>query len=340
MNKVSVVILNYNGRAFLEKFLPSVISGTPSEYEIVVADNASTDDSLHLLASSFPTVRVIKNSENGGFSKGYNDALKLVQAEYYILLNSDVEVANGWTNAAITLLDSDRNIGAVQPKILSHQDRSKFDYAGAAGGYIDVLGYPFCRGRIFDEIETDNAQYDDQKEIFWASGACLFIRAELYHSAGGLDEDFFAHMEEIDLCWRIRNMGYKILFEPRSIVYHVGGGTLSRLSPKKTYLNFRNNLFLLIKNHQPKWFLFKLLVRCKLDALAAIKFLASGDFSHFVAVIKAHVSFYGSLAKNLRKRKDVKKLIRSYDTGCIYPRSIVWDYFIKKKRKFSLLHKF
>ncbi len=337
MSRVSVVILNYNGRSFLEQFLPSVIRHTPESYEIIVADNASTDDSLAFLESAYPSVRVIRNNKNGGFSQGYNDSLKQVNAEYYVLLNSDVEVTEGWCEPVIHAMSKDPRIAAAQPKIKSFQDRSRFDYAGAAGGFIDQFGYPFCRGRIFDEIEKDQGQYNDQRLIFWATGACLFVKAEVYHKAGGLDEDFFAHMEEIDLCWRIRNMGFEIIYVPGSEVYHVGGGTLSRQSPRKTYLNFRNNLYLLFKNHPSHNFFLKLVFRFHLDWLAALKFLVSGEAAHFSAVMKAHFSFLKSLGDVRRKRKQVKKLITRYDESCIYNGSIVWDYFVKKLKTFDRL---
>lgn len=337
MATVSVVILNYNGRNFLQQFLPSVIRHTPAEYQIVVADNASDDDSVEFVRGHYPAVKLILNATNGGFSKGYNEALKKIESKYYVLLNSDVEVSDGWCEHVISEMEKDPKIAAAQPKVLSFQEKNRFDYAGAAGGYIDMFGYPFCRGRIFDEIEEDKGQYDDMREIFWATGACLFVRSDVYHKAGGLDEDFFAHMEEIDLCWRIRNMGYRILYIPQSRIYHVGGGTLSRLSPRKTYLNFRNNLFLLFKNHASSGFVVKMFFRIILDLVAALKFLSSGQFAHFTAVLKAHLSFLGDLGKFREKRKQIKSLITRYDTTCIYPRSIVWDFFVKKRRTFKRL---
>ncbi len=330
--KVAVVILNWNGKGFLEQFLPSVFACNTAASEIIVADNASTDDSIAFLKSTYPQVRVIQNAGNGGFAKGYNDALKLVDAEYYVLLNSDVEVTPGWIDAVIKLMDTDKNIAACQPKIRSFYDKKLFEYAGAAGGFIDKFGYPFCRGRILDTLEEDSGQYDDVKEVFWATGACLFVRAELYHKVRGFDEDFFAHMEEIDLCWRLKNLGYKIMYCPDSMVFHVGGGTLNKTSPKKTYLNFRNNLILLCKNHPPQYFLLKLKWRMVLDGVAGMKFLLSGQFSHFVAVLKAHFSFYGSLGTTLRKRKALKQQIKAYTTTGVYLHSIIADYYIRGKK--------
>jgi GT2 family glycosyltransferase len=336
MSKVAVVILNWNGKNFLEKFLPSVTKFSDNA-EVVVADNCSTDNSIDFVKSFYPTVRIVKNDTNGGFAKGYNDALKKIEAEYYILLNSDVEVTENWITPVIQLMEKDKQIAACQPKILSYQNRKQFEYAGAAGGYIDKYGYPFCRGRIFNSFEEDEGQYDDEREIFWATGACLFIRSEIYHSVGGLDEDFFAHMEEIDICWRIKNRGWKVMYCPHSKVYHVGGGTLSKINNHKTYLNFRNNLFLLCKNHSSKYFTIKLFLRGILDGIAAIKFLLSFEFSHFGAVLKAHGSFYASFGKILKKRREQQKLIKHYSTTAIYRRSIVAEYFFRGVRKFSQL---
>ena len=336
--RIAVVILNWNGKDFLSRFLPGIIANSGAA-EIVVADNASTDDSVSFVKSHFPTVVLIQNTSNGGFAKGYNDALREVKATYYVLLNSDVEVTPGWIDAPLHLLESDPDIAACQPKILDYNNRSSFEYAGAAGGYLDKFGFPFCRGRIFDSYEKDESQYNDSREIFWATGACLFIRADAYHNQHGLDEDFFAHMEEIDLCWRLKNEGFKIMYCAGSKVYHVGGGTLSKSNPHKTYLNFRNNLILLCKNHAPGFFLLKLLLRMKLDAIAAFKFLFSGDGKHFVAVVQAHFSFYSTLPLTLRKRRSLRKKIRSYSKTAIYKKSIVFDYYLRGKRKFSELDK-
>jgi GT2 family glycosyltransferase len=334
--RTAVVILNWNGKDFLSRFLPGIIAYS-GDATIVVADNASSDDSVAYLREAFPSVTIVQNDVNGGFAKGYNDALKKIQADYYVLLNSDVEVTPGWLTPLEKLVESDSSIAACQPKILDFKNKTRFEYAGAAGGFIDKFGYPFCRGRIFDSYEEDLGQYTDTREIFWATGACLFIRAEAYHNQGGLDPDFFAHMEEIDLCWRLKNEGFKIMYCSESTVFHVGGGTLSKLSPQKTYLNFRNNLILLCKNHAPGFFWIKLIFRMKLDGIAAFKFLFAGDFAHFRAVLRAHGSFYRSFGHTYAKRKALKTKIKHYSTTAVYRKSIVFDYYLRGKRKYSEL---
>ncbi len=335
--KIAVVILNWNGRNFLEKFLPSVIACNTADAEIIVADNASTDDSVAFLSLHYPRIKIIENATNGGFAKGYNDALKHVKAEYYVLLNSDIEVTPKWIEPIIELMDSDLSIAACQPKIKDFNRKTHFEYAGAAGGYIDKYGYPFCRGRILDHIEEDKGQYDDTHEVFWATGACLFIRAACYHQLKGFDEDFFAHMEEIDLCWRLKNYGYKIMYCSQSVVYHVGGGTLNKTNPGKTFLNFRNNLILLFKNHAPGYFYLKILLRLLLDSIAGIKFLLSGQAEHCMAVVKAHFSFYASFGKTLEKRKQMKREIKQYTTTAVYTHSIIADYYLRGRKKYSEL---
>lgn len=335
--RVAIAILNWNGKSFLEKFLPDVIQHSPDYAEVYVIDNGSSDDSIKYLTAEFPSVKVIALDKNHGFAMGYNEGLKKIQAEYFVLLNSDVQVTRQWMEPVISLMDSDKRIGACQPKLLNYSVRNEFEYAGGAGGFIDKYGYPFCRGRIFNSFEKDNRQYDDSREVFWASGACLFVRSSVFYEAGRLDEDFFAHMEEIDLCWRIKNLGYKIMYCSQSTVYHVGGGTLSMLSPRKTFLNFRNNLILLCKNHAPGFFLLKILLRMKLDAIAGLRFILNAQVAHFFAVLNAHFSFYSTLGRTLRKRKAMKKRISIYSATAIYRRSIVWDYFVRRKRKFSEL---
>lgn len=335
----AVVILNWNGKALLERFLPGVVKHSMDAADVYVIDNASTDQSVEFIRSNFTSVKVIELIENKGYAGGYNDGLKQIPADYFILLNSDVEVTPGWIHPVIRLMDADPGIAACQPKLLNQVIRDEFEYAGGGGGFIDKWGYPFCRGRIFDSFEKDHGQYNDRCEIFWASGACLFIRAQAFTEAGGFDEDFFAHMEEIDLCWRIRNLGYKIVYEPGSTVYHVGAGTLAKMSPKKTFFNFRNNLFLLTKNHAPEFFFLKLFLRGSLDGLAGMKFLLSGDVSHFFAVIKAHFSYYAHMGSMLRKRREIKRKVRRYATSCVYKASIVAAYFIGGKKKFSDLSK-
>ncbi len=335
MKRVAVVILNWNGRSFLEQFLPGVVANSPDWCEIIVADNASTDDSVSWLNTHYPHIRQLHNAKNGGFAKGYNDALRQLNTEYFVLLNSDVDVAKNWIEPVIALMDSDVSIAAAQPKIRAFHHPEQFEYAGAAGGFIDKWGFPFCRGRIFDSFESDTGQYNDTCDLFWATGAALFVRRSDWVLAQGLDEDFFAHMEEIDLCWRLRNLGKRICYCPDSVVYHVGGGTLSKQSPKKTFLNFRNNLILLAKNHAPGFFALKIFLRFCIDGIAAWRFLAGGDVGHFWAVARAHFSFYGSLPKTLRKRRALKAQIKNYATSGIYLGSIVKAYFLNGKKKFT-----
>ena len=333
--KVAIVILNWNGKNFLEKFLPSVIQYNWHNAELIVADNASTDDSVSFLTTNYPQVKIIKNTVNGGFAKGYNDALKQIEAEYFVLLNSDVEVTSNWIEPVIQLMDTDESIAACQPKIKNYNKKTYFEYAGAAGGFIDKYGYPFCRGRIFENIEEDTGQYNDTQEVFWATGACLFIRAKLFSQLDGFDEDFFAHMEEIDLRWRLKNLGYKIMYCADSTVFHVGGGTLNKSSSFKTFLNFRNNMMMLFKNSPPGYFYLKLIIRFILDGVAGLKFLFSGEFSNFMAVIKAHFSFYASFNKTLKKRKQLQKQIKKYATTAVYLHSIIVDYFLRGKKTFK-----
>lgn len=332
--KLAVVILNWNGKDFLQKFLPSVLTHSP-EGSVYVADNASTDDSIILLKEKFPSVKIVINESNGGFAKGYNDALKKIDAEYYVLLNSDVEVTNNWIDPIIKLMDLDRSIAACQPKILDYNNKTKFEYAGASGGFIDKYAYPFCRGRIFSELEEDNNQYNDIKEIFWATGACMFVRASVYHNLQGFDEDYFAHMEEIDLCWRMKNTGHKIFSVPTSVVYHVGGGTLNKVNPRKTFLNFRNNLVTLLKNDQSGFLFFKFWYRLMLDGIAGIVFVFKGELKHCIAIIKAHFAVYASLGKTLTKRKEFKKRTNfSPSTKQILNNNIVYLHQIKKVKTF------
>lgn len=337
--RAAIAILNWNGKILLEEFLPDVIKHSPAYADVYVIDNASSDDSIKFIASNFTSVKIIQNGNNYGFAKGYNEGLKMISADYFVLLNSDVQATKNWMEPVISLMESDKNIAACQPKLLNYNVRDEFEYAGGAGGFIDKYGYPFCRGRIFNSFEKDNGQYNDMREIFWASGACLFIRSKNYFEAGGMDEDFFAHMEEIDLCWRLRNLGYKIMYCPDAAVYHTGAGTLAKLNPQKTFYNFRNNLLLLCKNHAPEYFLLKFVLRGGLDGLAAMKFLFSGDAAHFLAVIKAHFSFYFLFFRMMKKRKAIQKNIKQYTRGCVYRGSIVWEYFVNRKRKFSELNR-
>ena len=332
--KVAVVILNYNGKKFLEQFLPNVIANCdPNLAEIVVADNASTDESVAFMQERFPGIRLIENGSNGGFATGYNLALRQIEAQYYVLLNSDIEVSPHWIEPVIEMMDNDPQIAACQPKILSYYHKEQFEYAGASGGFIDKYGYPFCRGRVFQNLEVDERQYDEPKEVFWATGACMFVRADLYHQVGGLDDSFFAHMEEIDLCWRLKNAGFKVYCCPQSRVYHIGGGTLPKNSPRKTYLNFRNNLSLLVKN-LPKHRVHRIILyRIFLDWVAAFKFLIEGCPKDFRMVFKAHWDFY----KRLKELREKRRCSEHKLVSCIYRKNIVFESIVRGKKKFSEL---
>lgn len=328
--KIAVVILNWNGEALLQKFLPSIIQHS-QEATIYVADNASTDDSIAFVTSSFPEIKIIRNKENGGYAKGYNDALKHLEEDVFCLVNSDIEVSKNWLNPILNTFKTETNTAIIQPKILDFKNKTHFEYAGAAGGFIDKFGYPFCRGRIFDTIEEDKGQYNTNSGIFWASGACFFIRKDVFNALNGFDESFFAHMEEIDLCWRAFNLGYTTKYISESTVYHVGGATLSTTNPKKTYLNFRNSLSTLTKNASGNIFIL-LFTRLTLDGLAAFKFLIEFKFAHILAILKAHFSFYSRLPKLLKQRKQLQKKTNYYNV-----KSVVWSYFANKKRYFSNL---
>jgi GT2 family glycosyltransferase len=332
MSRTAVVILNYNGERLLRQFLPSVIQHSDNA-EIIVADNNSTDQSITLILQSFPAIRIIRLDKNYGFCGGYNRALKQVDADYYVLLNSDIEVTPYWLAPMISLLNNDNAIAAVQPKILAYHNKNKFEYAGAAGGFIDSFGYPFCRGRIFNYVEEDLGQYNDEREVFWASGACLMIRSETYHKFGGLDEDFFAHMEEIDLCWKLHRAEQKVFYCGKSTVYHVGAGTLGYQLPKKTFLNFKNGLSLILKHLGPVEMTYKFPLRIILDWVAAFHFLMKGEPQNFMAVIRAHFKFLIGINRDLRKRKEIRKNFPSYSNSLIYAGSIVFDYYLKGKRR-------
>lgn len=330
---VAIVILNWNGKDFLKKFLPSVLNTEYPEYEVIVGDNNSSDGSIDFLRDNFPQVKCIIHKENFGFARGYNETLKNINADYFVLLNSDVQVTPGWLKPVISHMDNNNNVGACQPKILSFENKNYFEYAGAAGGWLDKYGYPFCRGRVFDFCEIDEGQYNDIAEIFWASGAALFIKSKVFFEMNGFDPYFFAHHEEIDLCWRIQLAGYKIAVVPESIVYHVGGGTLAQGNPLKTFYNFRNNLIMLAKNLPSGRSAIKLPVRLSLDQVAAFQALVSGKWKTFAAIEKAQVAFFKwRLWKNKAhssQQKGLKDLVGIYDG------SIVKAYFINKKKKFS-----
>lgn len=334
--KVAVVILNYNGASMLERFLPSVIKFSPGA-EIVVADNASTDNSVAVVENKFPAVRIVRLDKNYGFADGYNRALEQVDAEYYMLLNSDVEVEEGWLEPLLALMDSQPDAVACQPKILAYNNKEAFEYAGASGGFLDFYGYPYCRGRLFDTVEEDKGQYDDVCRLFWATGAALMMRRDAFRNAGGFDGRFFAHMEEVDLCWRMLARGGAIYAVPQSKVYHVGGATLSKSNPQKTFLNFRNNLLMLYKNLPENELCRVMRVRAILDYVAALKFLFTGAWGDFKAVLRARREYK-------RLRGDYEEQRKQNLAATIVPVinerarfSLLWQYYIKGKKHFSQL---
>lgn len=335
LNDIAIVILNWNGEKLLEQFLPSVIKYSKGAH-IYLADNASTDGSLKVVKEKFPEVSIIENKSNGGFAKGYNDALKSVHEKLYLLLNSDVKVTENWLQPLLGTIN-ENGIAGVQPKIKSFHSPNTFEHAGASGGMIDKDFYPFCRGRIFSKLEKDKNQYDYPMNVFWASGACMLIRKELYWEVGGLDEDFFAHMEEIDLCWRIQKRGYQFKVAPSSVVYHVGGGTLDYQSPRKTYLNFRNSLYMILKNYEG-WLSGKIFRRMCLDGLSGVLFILQGKPKLTIAIIKAHFSFYTDLGKMYRKREK-GDWVSFKDIKGVYRGSILWSYFVHGIHEFSKLNK-
>ena len=321
--KLAIVILNWNGTQLLKQFLPSVVAHS-TEADIYVADNASTDNSVTYIKTHFPDVKIIQNQENGGYAKGYNDALQHIEADVFCLLNSDVEVTENWLHPIIETFNKNPNTAILQPKILDFKNKAFFEYAGAAGGFIDKYGYPYCRGRIFNTIEKDNGQYNDTTDIFWATGACLFIKSEVFRELNGFDAHFFAHMEEIDLCWRAKNQGHQIKYVGTSTIYHVGGATLNAINPKKTYLNFRNSLFTVTKNAKGNIFAI-IFIRLVLDGVAAIKFLFELKPKHTFAILKAHFNYYYNLSRLLKQRKATKNKIIYYTKT-----SVVIDYFVNK----------
>lgn len=318
---IAVVLLNWNGRNLLEQFLPSLVAYS-KEARLYVIDNASTDDSVPFIQQNYPTIKIIQNESNLGFADGYNEGLKSIQATIFALINTDVEVTENWLIPIINCFDNEPNTAIIQPKILDYYRKNYFEYAGAAGGFIDRYGFPFCRGRLFETIEEDQGQYDDSCSIFWASGACFLIRREVFFDLKGFDSDFFAHQEEIDLCWRAFNLGYTIKYIPNSKVYHIGGASLHKSNPKKTELNFRNSLFMLAKNLPKNQLYSTLFLRMILDGIAGIYFLLQGKFSHFFAVIKAHFAFYKKLKSMLQKRTSVQK------SNYYKIKSIVFTYYI------------
>ncbi len=341
-SKTAVVILNYNGRKHLETYLPGVVKYTPDDVDIVVADNGSSDDSVVFLKKNHPDIRLIEMPDNLGFAGGYNQALSEVKATYYVLLNSDVRMTENWLDPLVDYLEQNEKAAACQPKILSDNQPDYFEHAGASGGFLDYLGYPFCRGRVLDQLEKDEGQYDDVAPVFWATGAALAIKADLYHGIGQFDAEYFAHFEEIDLCWRLKRAGYEIAVVPRSKVFHLGGGTLGYQSPRKIFLNFRNSLFTIFKNEEKGRVFFLIFIRLILDGLSGAVFLLQGKFSFIGAIIRAHFAFYGQL-RQLRKRKKeentrIERLkIAPFNKKGRYEKSIVWDYFVRKKKKYSKL---
>ena len=328
--KTAIVILNWNGEKLLEQFLPSIVNFSAKEAVIYVADNASTDASIAFVKEFFPAVNIVENVLNGGYAKGYNNALQSIEADIYCLINSDVAVTKNWLPPILEVFKKEKNTAIIQPKILDFKNQKKFEYAGAGGGFIDFFGYPYCRGRIFNNLEVDNHQFNDVTDIFWASGACFFIRANVYHQLNGFDEDYFAHQEEIDLCWRTQNISLAVKYVGTSTVYHVGGATLQETNPHKTYLNFRNSLLNIVKNVPKKWFLFLIFFRLLLDGIAGLKFLIELRPIHTFAILKAHLSFYRNFFKFLRKRKKLQKKV-NYNIHT----SIVWQYFIMRRKKFK-----
>jgi hypothetical protein len=336
LKKTAIVILNWNGEQLFSRFLPSVLQYSRGEnVSVWLADNGSTDHSVEYVSGNFPEVKIIELKENHGFAGGYNLALRQIEADFYVLVNSDVEVTEGWLEPCLERFGRDPGLAALQPKVLSYLQRDRFEYAGAAGGFIDHLGFPFCRGRVLSETEQDTGQYDEPVPLFWATGACLFIRAGLFHECGGFDGDFFAHMEEIDLCWRLKNRGWKIGIEPGSRVYHLGGATLSYRSPQKVYLNFRNNLWMMLKNLPEKRVVPILFVRMVLDGVAALHFLITGEVKAFTAVIRAHISFWKTLDRFRKKRRALLPEVTVNNHPEIFRGSMVFRYYLLKKRRFS-----
>ncbi len=331
--KVAIVILNWNGAALLRRFLPSVLECS-RDADIYVVDNASTDDSVEVLKDSFPQVHIIQNDQNLGFTGGYNEGLKSIEADVYCLLNSDVKVTDSWLDPILSLFKKDQDIAIVQPKILDLNRPEYFEYAGAGGGFVDKLGYPFCRGRIFQALEEDKGQYDDITEIFWATGACMFIRSAVFKELGGFDEDYFAHQEEVDLCWRAKNAGHKVFYVGHSKVYHLGGFTLKNSNPHKTFLNFRNSLYTIVKNLPPKSALPILFSRLLLDGIAALRFLFQFRAKHAWAIFRAHLSFYRNFRRTYKKREKTNFLLKYYPV-----KSIVWSHFVHQVNNFNILVK-
>ncbi len=335
MTRVAVVVLNYNGARLLRQFLPSVVEHS-APADVYVADNGSTDNSVAILREEFPGVRLVLLGTNFGFCGGYNRALRAIDSDYYVLLNSDVEVTSGWVAPLKALLDQRPEVASVQPKILALQNRNHFEYAGGGGGFIDSFGYPFCRGRVFDHVEEDHGQYNDERPIFWSSGACMMIRSASFHTHGGFDEDFFAHMEEIDLCWKLARSGNLVYYTGKSTVYHLGAGTLGYHHPRKTYFNFRNGLCMLFKHYDRSELVSKLPFRLALDWLAAISFILKGEGKNFVSVLRAHRDFFRQLGDLRVKRRAVREANPSYPRTNVYPGLILYHYYFRRSKPVPL----
>ncbi len=338
MPKTAIVILNWNGLDFLKKFLGTVIRySADSETSVYLADNGSTDDSIDWVSGNFSNVQVIRLGTNQGFAGGYNLALGQIDATYYLLLNSDIEVTQGWLQPLINYMDSNPDVASCQPKIRSYDNRDYFEHAGAAGCFIDKYGYPFCRGRILYHIEKDNGQYDSRADVFWSSGACMIVKADAWRRAGGFDASFFAHMEEIDLCWRFSKLGYRVCYIPESVIYHVGGGSLPYTSPFKTYLNFRNSLFMLYKNLPDDRLQRIFFIRKVLDGIAALRFILTGDFVNFKSVFNSHIDYYRNKKELKIKRRAVRQLEVNQTTDRILNKSIVFEFYVRGCKTFDLL---
>ncbi len=335
--RTAVVILNYNGLNFLKQFLGTIIRECPQDAEVIVADNHSSDESVPWLRQHYPQLKIIQHPVNYGFAGGYNKALRQIDAKYFVILNSDIEVTQGWLAPLIDYMEQHDDVAASHPKVRSFHSKEYFEYAGAGGGFIDMFGFPFCRGRIFTRLEKDNGQYDDIVPVFWATGACMIVRSDFFWRAGGFDDFFFAHMEEIDLCWRFQRMGYKVMCLPFSKVFHIGGGTLPKNSPRKTFLNYRNNLSMLAKNLPAALLLPVFLFRFITDIVASAVFLIQSGLPHFASVWKAYFSFLANLGKLVRSRKEFGKTYSFRLSSTIYRNSVLLAYFIGRKKKFSQL---
>ncbi|MBL7765278.1 MAG: glycosyltransferase family 2 protein [Chitinophagaceae bacterium] len=333
----AVVVLSYNGKELHQLFFPELIAQSQGRYDVVLIDNASTDDTAAYVAQHFTEVHIVRIPVNHGFAHGYYEGLKQIQAKYYVLLSADFEITPNWFQPLHQLMEKHPDIAACQPKIKYYKDKSKFEYAGAGGGFIDTWGYLFCRGRIFFTLEEDKGQYDNTLEVFWASGGCMFVRADLYHQLGGLDAELYAHMEEVDLCWRMKNAGYRIAYCGSSTVYHIGGSVISYGSPQKIFYNYRNSLILLLKNLPASRLIWLLPFRLILDGVSGVRSILGGNFKEVKAILKAHWSFYRHFGLWYRKRKVSQSLITTPSGGGIYPKSIIAEYFIRKKTEYHQL---